>query len=199
MKAIALLFAATFTLFAAGPDVPKSKMLGNPAAPLRLELYSDFTCPHCKHLHEEILPLIVRDFVNPGKGYVVFHDYTLTGPGHQYSRNAAAYAAAAAQVGKYMAASDALFRMQQSWALTGQIWPVISSSFTPDEQKKIQALVNTPKVLQEVQDDVDAGNMIPITQTPTMVVVYKGKKQPWTMWNSYPLFKNYLDSLLTSR
>src|ERR1700742_2972419 len=194
MKLFALALAASFITFAAIPDAPKSKIIGNPSAPIRMELYGDFTCPHCKMLHEQILPQIVRDFVSTGKAYIVFRDYTLTGPGHQYSKDAATYAAAASRLNKYQAAADALFKTQQSWAVSGQIWPNISSSFTPEERKKIQALVNDPSVKAEVQNDVDAGNMVPVQQTPTMVVIYKGKKQPWAMWSSYPLFRNYVDS-----
>src|SRR5262249_40893525 len=156
----------SLSTFAAVADAPKSKILGNRSAPIRLELYGDFTCPHCKMLHEQILPQIKRDFVDTGKAYIVFRDYTLTGPGHQYSRDAAAYATAAARINRYQAAADALFRTQPSWAVTGQIWPNISSSFTPEEQKKIQTLVNDPSVRAEVQSDVDAGNMVPVQMTP---------------------------------
>jgi hypothetical protein len=35
-----------------------------------------------------------------------------------------------------------------------------------------------------------------LNQTPTMVVTYKLKQQPWTMWDDYNLFKGYLDGLL---
>jgi len=200
MKLLAVALAATIASIvglAAVPDVPKSKMIGNPSAPVRLELYGDFTCPHCKHLHEELLPMMIRDFVATNKAYIVFRDYTLSGAGHEYSRDAAAYAAAAARLGKYQAAADALFKTQPSWVSTGQIWPNISSAFTPAEQKKIQALVNDPSVRAEVQNDVDAGNSLPLQKTPTAVVVYKGKKQKWDEWTSYPLFKSYVDSVLT--
>jgi protein-disulfide isomerase len=195
MKTLALALAATIASFAV-TEVPKSKMLGNPSAPLRLELYGDFTCPHCKHLHEVILPMILRDFVATNKAYLVFRDYTLTGPSHEYSKDAAAYAVAAARIGQYQAATDALFKAQASWAVTGKIWESISSAFTPGDQKKIQALVNDPSVRAEVQNDVDAGNTIPLQKTPTVVVVYKGKKQPWSEWASYPLFKSYVDGVL---
>src|SRR5262245_16539004 len=112
MKWFALTLAAAIYCFAAIPEVPKSKTIGNPSAPLRLEVYGDFTCPHCKHLHEDILPQILRDYVTSGKGYVVFRDYTLTGRGHEYSKDAATYAAAAARLNRYQAATDALFRTQ---------------------------------------------------------------------------------------
>jgi hypothetical protein len=35
-----------------------------------------------------------------------------------------------------------------------------------------------------------------INQTPTIVVTYKLKEQPWSMWEDYSLFKGYLDGLL---
>src|ERR1035441_4023441 len=38
---------------------------------LRMDLYSDFTCPHCKVLHEQTLPKIMADYVTPGKAYLV--------------------------------------------------------------------------------------------------------------------------------
>ena len=195
MKWIALALAVS-VISAAVSDPPKAKIAGSTTAPIRLELYGDYTCPHCKMVHEQFLPQIMRDYVTPGKAYLVFRDYVLSGPGHQYSRDAATYAAAAARIGKYQTAADALFKGQASWALSGQVWPNISAAFTPEEQKKIQALVKDPTIATEVQNDIDAGNMVPVQQTPTMVIIAKGKKQPWAMWNSYPLLKSYLDSLL---
>jgi protein-disulfide isomerase len=200
MKWFALTLAATAALaMAAVSDPPKSKIAGNPGAPLRLELYGDFTCPHCRMVHEQIVPQIMRDFVTPGKAYLVFRDYVLTGAGHQYSREAATYAAAAARIGKYQAASDYLFKAQGAWALNGQVWPNISGAFTPDEQKKIQTLIKDPSIAVDVQNDIDAGNSVPVQQTPTLVIISKGKKQPWAMWNSYPLLKNYLDQMVAGK
>ena len=76
---------------AAGPE---GKNMGNPAAPMRMDLWDDFTCPHCKMLHEQILAKIIADYVTPGKAYLVFHEFTLTGPGHEHSKTASLYAAA---------------------------------------------------------------------------------------------------------
>src|SRR3982751_4877502 len=86
----------------------QGKTMGIPTAPLRMDLFDDYTCPHCKMLHEQILPKIIADYVTPGKAYLVFHEFTLTGQGHEHSRTASMYGAAAARVGKYQAVSDAL-------------------------------------------------------------------------------------------
>src|SRR3954452_13141208 len=99
MKILALAVALAVSGLAAGPEIGKSKAMGSPSAPVRMDLYSDFTCPHCKMLHEQILPRIVADYVTPGKAYLVLHEYTLTGPGHQHSMTASLYADAAAKIG----------------------------------------------------------------------------------------------------
>ena len=199
MKLFALALVTVAVALCAIPDAPKSKTAGLTTAPLRLELYGDYTCPHCRMVHEQVVPLLMQDFVTPGKAYMVFRDYVLTGAGHEYSRTAATYAAAAARLGKYQSAADWLFKSQGVWVFNGQIWPLIAGAFTAEEQRRIQLLVKDPSVAADVQEDIDAGNRIPVTQTPTMVVVYKGHKQPWTLWTNYPLLKSYLDQLVSGR
>src|SRR5450759_1951389 len=106
MKMFALAFAVMLPCLAAGPE---RKSVGNPAAPLRMDLFDDFTCSHCKMLHEQIRPRIMADYVTPGKAYLVFHEFTLTGQGHEHSKTASMYAAAAAYIGKYKQVADDLF------------------------------------------------------------------------------------------
>src|ERR1700704_1356880 len=96
--------------------------------------------------HEQSLPQIMRDYVTPGKAFMVFRDYVLTGQGHQYSKDAALVAAAAARMGRYQEAADALFRTQNAWAMTGKIWDVMPSAFGPEDLKKLQTLARDPSV-----------------------------------------------------
>src|SRR3954447_17644501 len=140
MKLLAFALAALMPCLAATPDVDKNRTLGNPNAPLLFELYSDFMCPHCKMLHENLLPTIVKDYVTSGKAYLIFREFPLAIPQHVYSRPAAALAIAAARIGKYQAVCDALFKTQQSWGVTGKYWEAVAPVLTPDEQKKVQAL-----------------------------------------------------------
>ena len=196
MKVSALALAALLPAIAAVQDVDKGKTMGNPSAPITLELYSDFMCPHCKHLHEDILPAIVTDFIKTGKAYLVFREYPLNIPQHVYSRPAANFAAAAARVGKYDKVSDALFKAQAQWGTSGKVWEAVASALTPDEQKRVQTLANDPSVIGEVQRDVERGMRAQVNQTPTIIVTYKLKQQPWSFWDDYNLFKGYLDGLL---
>src|ERR1039457_2618287 len=135
MKILALCLGALLPCLAGGQDVDKGRGMGNPSAPMLFELYSDFMCPACKNLHENVLPAIVLDYVNTGKAYLVFREFPLNIPAHVYSRNVAALAVAAARIGKYQTVGDVLFRNQQSWSLSGKYWDSVASVLTPQEQK----------------------------------------------------------------
>jgi protein-disulfide isomerase len=194
MKIHALAVALLLPCLAAGQDVDKGKTMGNPAAPLMFELYSDFMCPACKNLHENVLPAIILDYVKTGKAYLVFREFPL--PAHMYSRQAAALAVAASRMGKYQPVSDALFKYQVAWSASGKPWDAVATALTPDEQKKVQALAADPGVLADVQRDVDRGMKAVLAQTPTLMVTYKLKQQPWTQFGDYSLFRGYIDDLL---
>jgi protein-disulfide isomerase len=195
MKLFALALAALLPCLAATQtEVAKGKALGNPSAPLMIEVYSDFQCPHCKVMHETILPSIIKDYVVTGKAYVISREFPLTG--HPFAREAAAYATAAARFGKYAQVSDALFQHQADWSLNGKVWETVAAVLTPIEQKKIQALAKDPAILAEVQNDVNAGTASSINQTPTLIITHRLKRTPIVPQN-YDLLHRYFDVLLT--
>src|ERR1051326_9594414 len=92
------------------------------SAPVEIEVYASFDCPHCKVLHETTIPLLVKDYVAQGKVYLVNREFPLWGPYHPYAWQAAQFATAAARVGKYSQVADALFANQASWSTTGKVW-----------------------------------------------------------------------------
>ena len=194
MKVLVLALAALWPGLAASSDANPGKSLGSPSAPIRIEVFSDFECPACKGLHEQILPLVFKDYVIPGKVYLVSHEFPLRM--HQYSREAANYATAAAQLGKYQQVADALFLNQVAWAANGKVWDTVANVLTPAEAKKVQLLAKDPAVLSEVQRDVDAGTAGGINQTPTMFVSRGAKRFPVAGAVNYNLLRSMLDGLL---
>lgn len=177
-------------------DIEKARSIGNPSAPVRIDLYSDFQCPGCKVFHEMLLPVIIRDYVQAGKVYVTSHEFPL--PQHPYSREAAGYAVAAAQVGKYPQVADVLFKNQTTWGANGKVWDTVATVLTPVEQKKVQSLAKDPSVLAQVQQDVDSGQMQKVGQTPTVFVVKGQKRYPFGGPDpgNYPLLRALIDGLL---
>jgi protein-disulfide isomerase len=197
MKLVALALAASLPVLAASLDADKSKIMGNPDAPVTIEIYSDFECPACRNFHMETLPQLVKDYVVPGKVCIVSREFPLAIVEHKYSREAANYATAAARVGKYPAVADALFKTQASWAASGKVWETVASVLTAAEQKKVQPLAKDPGVMSEVQADVARGQAAGINRTPTAIVKRGSKQYPLSDYGlKYDLLSSLLNDLL---
>jgi protein-disulfide isomerase len=179
MKLPAAALFALLPLVAAAPsNLDTGKVIGTPAAPIELEIFSSFDCPHCKVAHDELVPQLVKDYVVAGKLFIVSREFPLTGQYHQFARLAAEYATAAARIGKYPQVADALYKNQAAWSANGKVWETVASVLTLPDQTKVQALVKTPAVTTEVQRDMDEGMHNGISSTPSMFLTAKGKRMP---------------------
>jgi protein-disulfide isomerase len=49
--------------------------LGDPAAPVLIEVWSDFQCPACRIFAEEIEPLVVENYITNGKARFVYRHF----------------------------------------------------------------------------------------------------------------------------
>ena len=194
MKLFALALTVLLPCLAASSDADPGKALGSPSAPIQIEVFSDFECPACKGLHEQILPQVMRDYVIPGKVFLVSREFPLQM--HPYSREAACYATAAARFGKYEQVADTLFKNQVAWGASGKVWDTVAKVLTPAEASKVQLLAKDPAVLSEVQRDVDAGKAAAINQTPTMIVTHGASRFPVAGAVNYNLLRSLLDGLL---
>jgi protein-disulfide isomerase len=196
MRLTAFAFALVLAVAAPAQDVEKGQILGSPSAPVRIDVYSDFACPACKNFHEQTLPLIVRDYVMTGKAYVVNREFPLAIEAHKHSKTAANYAVAAGRLGIYQPVSDAIFRDQQSWNATGKVWETVAGVLTPEQQKKIQAIVKDPTVAASVQKDLDAGAKERISSTPTIIVQRGSQKYPIPYPVNYNFFRSLVNGLV---
>ena len=196
MKTLTVALLALLPVLAAVPEPDKGKSYGKPEAPVMVEVFSAFTCPHCKMFHDQILPLLIRDFANTGKIYLVNRDFPLTGPGHAFGRAAHAYGNAAARIGKYPQVAAAMWADQANWSVSGKIFESFAKILTPADQQKVQALFKDPGVNGEVQREVDEGVAAGITSTPTLVVTKGIRRFPVPRADNYNLLKSLLDDML---
>ena len=197
MKLFATALVVLLPCLVAAPDIDKAKAVGNPGAPIEIEVYASFDCPHCKVLHETTIPSLVKDYVGAGKVYLVFREFPLWGQYHPYAWQAAQFATAAARVGKYQQVSDALFANQANWAVNGKVWDTVATALSPTEQKRVQELVRDPGVIAEVQRDHDDGMAAGVNATPAMFVINGAKHYPIQAQQlEYSLLKSLLDGFL---
>jgi len=97
---------------AAQPKIPvfaEGRTLGDPGAPVTMQAYLSFGCPHCIDWYGTALPELKRKYIDTGKVRMVFVEFTA---GHANLARAGVAAARCAPKDKYWAAADALFGTQ---------------------------------------------------------------------------------------
>jgi protein-disulfide isomerase len=183
----------------ATPELPiaqstSTRALGPVAAAVRIDVFSDYECPACKALHDQTLKRVKDEYASKGRLRLVHHDFPL--PQHKHARRAAALAAAADRLGKFDAVSDVLFREQEKWSKAGNVDDVVDSVLTPDERKRIDAIANDPAIAANIERDIQLGQRMEVSSTPTMIVTHNGKPSPVVGVITYSVFSRYLDSLV---
>jgi protein-disulfide isomerase len=171
------------------------KVWGSPAAPITIELFSDFQCPGCRQLHMTTIQAALKDCVAKGKVQIVHRDFPL--PQHQYAKLAARYANASAPLGLYQKVCDQLFLTQPAWEKTGKVDAAVAQVVGAADMAKIRAAIKDPHIDDEMNRDTSLGAQAKLTGTPSMVLSYKGKRYPpITGVVSYDVLSKIVDSLL---
>ena len=188
------LLALVLTAGSPGAQTQSTRAAGPVTAAVRIDLFSDFECPACKALHEQTIKRVKEEYALKGKIRLVHHDFPL--PQHKHARRAAILAAAADRLGKYDPVADALFRQQETWSKDGSVDAVVDSVLTPEERKKIREIEKDPAILANIERDIQLGQRMKVSQTPTMIVTHDGKPNPVVGVVSYPVFSKYLNTIV---
>ncbi len=57
--------------------INKFPVLGKDQAPIKIKVFSSFTCPHCASFHINVVPEINRAYIETGKVQLIFIDFPL--------------------------------------------------------------------------------------------------------------------------
>jgi len=52
-------------------------VLGQDKAPVKIKIFSSFTCPHCANFHINVVPEIKKEYIETGKVQLIFIDFPL--------------------------------------------------------------------------------------------------------------------------
>jgi protein-disulfide isomerase len=176
-------------------DVDPHKAFGSKNAPIAMEVFSDFQCPACKVLFTSVNQKLIDNYVNSGKVYLIHRDFPL--PMHAYSRVAARYARAAAQLGRAEPVEQALFQNQEKWEQNGDVDGTVAKVVSPAEMIKIRVLVKGATLDPLIDKDYALGQVYRVNQTPTTIIHSKGQTFPVVGQVSYDVLKSFLDQLLS--
>lgn len=177
-------------------DVDLHKTFGSKSAPIVMEVFSDFQCPACRQLFITTNRPLMENYVSTGKVFLIHRDFPLQM--HQYSRVAARYARAAAQIGKAEQAEQALFQNQDAWQATGDIDGTLAAVLSAAEMTKIRNLVNSGAMDVAIEKDLALGRGYNVNQTPTTIIHSKGQTFPVAGIVTYDVMRQFLEQLSAS-
>ena len=178
-------------------DVDPKRAYGSKNAPITMEVFSDFQCPACKQLYKTTNQLLLDNYVNTNKVYLIHRDFPLAM--HAYSRIAARYVRAASQLGKSEQAEKVLFDNQEKWQQSGDVDGTVASVLSSAEMTKIRAVAKGTSLDAVIEKDVVLGKGYNVNQTPTTIIHYKGQTYPVVGVVNYDVLHSFLDQLLSQR
>ena len=149
--------------------------IGDPTAPIKIDVWEDFQCSACLNFSKNTEPLIIQNYVNTGKVYYVFHFFPAISsysPGNTESEHAANASLCAADQGKFWEYHDILFanwngENQGAYVDTRLIAFAESIGLT---MKDFKSCLNSDKYGSFISQDFTAGQNQGVSGTPSVFV-----------------------------
>jgi predicted DsbA family dithiol-disulfide isomerase len=142
-------------------DVHDAPVRGDPGAPVAIVEFSDFQCPHCKHV-QPVLERMLEEFPQVK---LYFKNYPIT-RAHPYAQGAAQAAIAAGKQGKFWQFHDKLFNGDQE-----------KESPSDLERYARELKLDIPRwkkdmdaAAEKVNRDRADGEKIDVDSTPTLII-----------------------------
>ena len=150
--------------------------LGDPNAPVTIDVFEDFQCPACQRFTENTEPLIIQNLVASGQARYVFHNYPFldgNGAGSTGESDQAANAAMCAnEQDKFWEMHSILYANwngENQGAFSSRRLQAMAESLGLDLDA-FNSCFNSNKYEAEIQADFDLGGQMGVSGTPTVFV-----------------------------
>ncbi len=143
--------------------------LGNPDAPVVVEEYADFQCPHCKTWSDDTEPLLIQNYIETGRVRLVFRHFPILGP---ESTAAASASMCANEQGSFWPYHDLIFANQSS-GNTGGFSNERLVAFADHlglDVEAFDACLRSNRYISDVNADFQNGQDLRVPGTPGIVV-----------------------------
>lgn len=159
----------------AQPNVPAAwinrNTVGNPEAPLTIQLWEDFLCPSCQSFATTVKPLLMEQYVTPGKVRVEYHYFPLSQ--HEPGATMTALAAeCAADQGMFWPYHDRVFSMtkvSQQNAATFDALVDYAKGMGMDEAK-FRSCLSSQQHRETVSSSLAQATQLGLQYTPSVIV-----------------------------
>lgn len=195
----ALLVVACFAfspIFSRSAEQPSGQILGGSLnSPIRIEVFSDFQCPHCRDYYLGTIRPLLQEYSSKDKVCVIYHEFPL--PGRPYAREAARYIEAAAQLGqqKLLLVYDSIFTDQAQWSEDGKLEATVAKALARDDFLKVKRVMQDPSINEAIEKEIQLGVQNKVDSTPTSLIYYIGHQERVGGAIAYPVLKQFIDSI----
>lgn len=92
------------------------KAIGNREAPLKINVFTSLTCPHCTNAHTQLLPYLKEKYVATNEAIIILNDFPI-----EPRAMTASLISRCLSGDAYYAFIETLFENQRSWAVANDI------------------------------------------------------------------------------
>ena len=148
--------------------VAKPRIVGNPDAPVRIDEIVSLSCPHCANFYKNVYGDVIKNFVDTGKVYIVYHDFPL----NRQALEAAAIARCLPekQFHKFI---SLLFQTQEKWKHDKKYPKMLyqNAKLAGLSGEMIEKCVNSKEIHEIITKDIDYYiKTFNIKSTPSLVI-----------------------------
>ncbi len=140
--------------------------LGRADAPIVAMEFSDFQCPYCGTFSREVVPSLIKEYVDTGKVALVFRHFPLDSI-HPYAEQAAQAANCAGRRQLFWRFHDRIFT--ERTAFTASTISAALQSIGADGPE-FRTCLASDETKNEVARDVKAGRALGVSGTPTLLI-----------------------------
>ena len=146
-------------------------VLGKDKAPVKIKIFSSFTCPHCANFHINVVPEIKKKYIDTGKVQLIFIDFPLD----QMAFNASKLLHCLDKK-KQILFLDTIYENQNVWTAGSNIEEInnklkkIVINFGINSEQFDECLVDENISDKILNGRIEAHNKYSIESTPTIVI-----------------------------
>ncbi len=156
---------------------------------------SDFQCPFCKKWHDEVAPLIEREYVATGKAQIAYINYPIASI-HPNAYATHEVAMCAAEQDRFFPVADALFRTQDQWKASRDVrafLDTLAGSLQLD-RARLQRCLRSGEMRPLIDADMERSTRIGVGSTPSFLIGGK----PLIGAQPYEAFKLAIDAAIAA-
>jgi protein-disulfide isomerase len=172
----------------------RGAVLGSDSAPVEVNEFADFQCPHCAEFAILQFPTIRDQLIRTGRLRWRLWEFPL---GFPFSRVSALAAQCAGEQGRYWEMADALFQHQADWAVHASSDPAGKfqdyAKAAGVDLGKYKACVSSKRYAGRIEYSHQAGVALGVNGTPTFFV--NGRALDNRKFASSDDFQHLVDSL----